>query len=131
LAVSNTDTVVFSAVGSKTTYYIVPNDLKDGSYSIIQRMPLDTISLETIEISAWPSIEQFNKAFTEEEGYDEDYVSASYNANPILIDLKFEAQKPAASNRYSNLYDNAHIPVKDVLNPKRWKNLATYWGGGN
>lgn len=138
IAVNNNDTIVFSAVGSKTTYYIVPDNLKEGSYSIIQRMPLDTISLETVEITAWPSIEDFNRAFTDEFGYGKEGEIAASNSQTRLSNtemgvLMSSSQKASAvyGNQFTNMYENAHIPLNDVLNPKRWNRLVESWKSGN
>ena len=132
------DTVIFSAVGSKSTMFVVQDTLKASSYSIIQRMPLDTINLDPVEITSWPSIEQFNQAFTQEFGYDMEYVQANKNSNPTftLDPLKGEAhsnfrRETAQHGRdYSILYENAHIPLEDVLNPRRWDKLVKSWKTG-
>jgi len=137
LAVNNSDTIVFSAVGSKTTYYIVPDDLKEGSYSIIQRMPLDTIALETVEVSAWPTIEQFNEAFTEEFGFGKEGEIVAKNSQTRISNIDVgvmmsSSQKANAlyGNQFTNMYENAHIPLGDVLNPKRWNRLVDNWKKG-
>lgn len=137
LTVGKNDTIVFSAVGSKTTYYIVSGDLEQGSYSIIQRMPLDTISLETIEINAWPSIEEFNRAFTEEFGFGNDGKSASANAQSRLSNSELgvvmnnaEKANVLYGNQFSTMYENAHIPLNDLLNPTRWNRLVENWKRG-
>jgi hypothetical protein len=137
LAVGDNDTIVFSAVGSKTTYYIVPSDLKEGSYSIIQRMPLDTIALETVEITAWPSIEEFNKAFTEEFGFGNEGKIAAGNSQSRLSEVELgvimsNSQKANAiyGNQFTNMYENAHIPLNHVLNPKHWNKLVENWKSG-
>lgn len=141
LEVERNDTIVFSAVGSKTSYYIVPKDLEGKSYSIIQSMPIDTVYLKTVEISSWPSLEQFNAAFTKEFGYDQKFISAYKNSNPDLskVDLReikmdesanFRREGLRYANRYSYIYENAHIPIRNVMNPQRWDKLVTDWKTG-
>ena len=137
LSVNKGDTMVFSAIGSKTTYFVVPDSLALNSYSIIQRMPRDTIHLDMVEISSWPSIEEFNRAFTEKFGY-ESYEGAEENSNPQKVfknmspeDVNnFKREMNYHSGDYSQVYENAHIPLKDVLNPGRWDKLVKNWKEG-
>lgn len=136
LNVSKKDTVVFSAVGYKTTYYIVADSLKSSSYSIIHKMPLDTIPLKVVEITSWPSLEQFNEAFTKEYGFDEDGKTAMNNSSPMLNKIDHSKEINMQNNmemmgkNYSYVYENAHIPLTSVLNPKRWNKLVSDWKKG-
>jgi len=133
IEVNKKDTVVFSAVGKRMTYYIVPDTLTAKSYSIIQKLPKDTIILRTIEIKSWPSLEQFNMAFTKEHGFDQEYIIASKNTNPVLNQIDYSKDIDINNymeihiNKYSSVYENAHIPLNDVLNPARWNKLVQDW----
>ena len=134
IMVHKKDTVIFSSVGSRTTFFIVPDSLKEKSYSIIQKLPIDTITLKTLEISSWPSIEQFNLAFTREYGVDEEYNVATFNSNPNMKNVNWSRGVGNAveygPNGYSYVYPNAHIPLNKVLNPKRWNELVDDWKNG-
>ncbi|MEQ8323111.1 MAG: hypothetical protein RIC15_08595 [Vicingaceae bacterium] len=139
LKVHKTDTILFSAIGSKSTLYVVPDSLSGNSYSIIERMPLDTVKLDPVLITSWPSVEEFNRAFTEEFGFDNNYPKAMSNANPKIslggtdpntsID-NYRRESANSGGQYTYLYENAHIPVNDVLNPKRWNRLVKNWKEG-
>lgn len=141
--VNPSDTVVFSRVGSRTTYFIVPADMEDERYSLIQRMPNDTISLKEVEVISWPTISQFNEAFTREKGFDPQFNTALNNSNPANSSVlthqegsvdeahyNFQQQGMKYGNRYSYVYENAHIPLNDVLNPKHWDRLMERWKQG-
>ena len=127
------DTVVFSSIGRRLTYFIVPDSLTANSYSIIQKLPKDTIVLKTVEINSWPSLEQFNMAFTKEQGFDKEYKLAQKNTNPMLDqidysqDINMNNYMEMNINSYSSVYENAHIPITDVLNPARWDKLVKDW----
>jgi hypothetical protein len=127
IEIGRTDTVIFSSIGSETVYYVLPDTLKGNSYSMIQGLPIDTISLRTVEVTSWPSLNAFNEAFTEEYGYEpkiEPYDPSKIDQQKIAPSTFQRDQYRIAGNSYSYMYENAHIPVKDVLNPKRWKKLV-------
>jgi len=142
IKVHSRDTVVFSAVGSQTTFYIVPDTLKVSHYSIIQRMPINNVILKTVEITSWPSLEQFNQTFTRDHGFDEELPNAQQNANPDLsgndmnkVEMdayaNYQIEGMRYQNRFSYVYENAHIPVNNLLNPKRWDKLVEDIKSGN
>ena len=135
IQVQKRDTIVFTSVGSKTTYYVVPDTLKADHYSIIQHMPINNIKLKTVEITSWPSLEQFNQAFTRDHGFDEEMPKARDNANPNLGSISMNKDEIPSTgnyqNRYSNLYENAHIPLNNLLNPKRWNKIVEGIKTGN
>lgn len=130
------DTVVFSTVGYKTMYYIIPDTLSSTSYSVIQKIPRDTISLNPVEINSWPSLQHFNEAFTKEFGFDSDIKTAEKNA--LVVPRDIDPSKDIDSkdayqyigNRYTNVYVNSHIPLNNLLNPKRWDKLVNDWKKG-
>ena len=136
IQVNKNDTVVFSAVGNRTTHFIVPDTLTANTYSIIQKLPKDTVTLKMVEINSWPSLEQFNEAFTNEQGFDKEYKIAHGNSNPMLNqidyskDVNMKNYMEMNGDNYTSVYLNAHIPLNDVLNPARWDKLVKDWKSG-
>jgi len=134
--VNKKDTVVFSSIGNRTTYFVVPDTLAANTYSIIQKLPIDTITLKMVEINSWPSLNQFNEAFTNEYGFDKEYKIAQKNSTPMLnqIDyskgLNMKNYMDMHGDTYTSVYKNAHIPLTDVLNPARWDKLVKNWKSG-
>ena len=130
------DTLYITSIGMKSSIYVIPDSLEQSSYSIILKMIRDTVNLNTLEVNSWPSLEQFNRAFTEKKGFDKEYSIADRNASPMLdkidysreIEMKEYVEMNGRS--FNNVYLNAHIPLNDVLNPKRWDKLVTYWKTG-
>lgn len=130
------DTLAFSSVGFKTTYFVASDSLKSTSYSIIQKMPRDTVLLSPVEVTSWPSLSMFNEAFTKEFGFDQEYTTANQNANPLPPGMEFSTDVSPRSymeirgNKYTSVYENSSIPLNNVLNPKRWNKLVSDWKKG-
>lgn len=126
------DTIIFTAIGNQPSTFIVPDTLTENSYSIIQRMPRDTVSLNQVDIISWPTIQEFNESFHKQYGIDEDITNADINSNPDnMRQRKYDIGMDAGSNfkysnrnQYSHIYENAHIPLNQVLNPKKWNELV-------
>jgi len=92
-----------------------------------------------VEILSWPSLQQFNESFTRDKGFSNESVIATKNANPqsnpnrrgaMTSADNFQMTGMKYSNRYSYIYENAHIPVTDVLNPNNWNKLIDRWKSG-
>ncbi len=136
IEVNKNDTIVFSAVGNRTTYFVVPDTLTANTYSIIQKLPKDTVTLKMVEINSWPSLKQFNAAFSNERGFDNEYVIAQENSNPMVNqidyskDVNMKNYMGMHGDTYTSVYQNAHIPLNDVLNPARWDKLVKDWKSG-
>ena len=130
------DTLVFSSVGFKTTFFIARDSLNGTSYSIIQKMPRDTILLNPVEVTSWPSLSMFNEAFTKEFGFDQEYSTALQNSNPsepvmeFSTDINPRSYMEIRGNKYTSVYENSSIPLNNVLNPKRWDKLVDDWKKG-
>ncbi len=126
------DTILFTAIGNQPSSFIVPDTLKASSYSIIQRMLRDTVSLNRVDIVSWPTLQEFNDSFHKQYGIDEGITNAEVNSNPDDMrqrkyDIGMDAGanfKYNAQNEHSYIYENAHIPLNQVLNPKKWNELV-------
>ena len=57
------DTVQFKSLGFEAKDYVVPNDIKGNTISLVQLLSQDTFFLNETIIHALPSKEQFNFAF--------------------------------------------------------------------
>ena len=131
ISANHGDTILFTSIGNQPSSFIVPDTLKATSYSIIQRMVRDTISLNRVDIVSWPTIQEFNESFHKKYGIDEGIVNAETNSNPENMrqrkyDIGMDAGanfKYNAQNEHSYIYENAHIPLNQVLNPKKWNEL--------
>ena len=73
------DTVQFSAVGYQRGQLVVPVDLKENSYSVIQFLKEDTIELPPAIVYPWPSKAEFKQAFLTANVPDDDLTRAQRN----------------------------------------------------
>ena len=85
MVVAKGDTVLFSAIGLKLAQFVVPADLDDNAYTLIQFMEEDTVQLETINLSPWPSKDEFNRAFLALELPTDDLLRAKKNITQAAI----------------------------------------------
>lgn len=56
------DSVLFSGLGFKTQYLIIPETYESQSYSIIMQMQEDPTELPTVEVFPWPTERDFKEA---------------------------------------------------------------------
>ncbi len=120
------DTVLFSAVGYDKAKLVVPADLIENTYSVIQFMRNDTILLPTAVIYPWPTPYEFKQAFLALDIPDDDITRAKKNLDEDRIQqLAYTMKMDGAENfdyqmrRYSqNLYSagqTQHMRIFDVF----------------
>lgn len=132
------DTIEFSALGFKRAEYIIPSDLNEKKYSIIQMMQGDTVMLKETVIYPWPSREEFEKAFIELKIPDDDLSAARKNlARDGLYDGRATMPMDASLNyKYvsqqfnTRLYNAGQIPMNNLLNPIAWARFVDAWKKG-
>ncbi len=126
------DSVVFSAVGYRRSYYIIPNHEEESSLRIIVALQDDIQFLEEVEIRPYPTESMFKEALiTMELPNQREYANiyqwlnsqvmqeayldlpASPNANHQYF---MQQQRQAYINRYSP-------PQNQFLNPFAWANF--------
>ncbi|MFN4123911.1 MAG: carboxypeptidase-like regulatory domain-containing protein, partial [Flavobacteriales bacterium] len=73
------DTIEFAAVGYQRSTFVIPDDLNENRYSLIQMMQKDTFLLKETVIFPWPTREQFKEAFLRIEVPDDDLERARKN----------------------------------------------------
>ncbi len=132
LPVLEGDSVLFSAVGYKRAYYIVPEHDKESSLRIIIALDEDIQFLEEVEIRPYPTESMFKEALISMElPHQKEYANiyqwlnsqvmteayltlpASPNANHQYF---MQLQRQAYINRYSP-------PQNQLLNPFAWANF--------
>ncbi|MCC6767855.1 MAG: carboxypeptidase-like regulatory domain-containing protein, partial [Bacteroidia bacterium] len=122
------DTIEFSAIGYRDTRYIIPGDLKENRYSIIQMLQKDTILLKETVIYPWPTREQFDRAFIELKIPDDHLATAQKNlSREKLFEAALNMQMdPSMNQDYTSqqfntrLYNAGQIPMNNLLNPIAW-----------
>ena len=133
------DTLEFSAIGYSSAYFVVPDTLTANSYSLIQVLRSDTISLKPVEILPWPSKEHFKQAFLNLNITDQELLNVTKNmkratAKAHMVDMAADA---ASSYKYSmqeyqsKLYYAGQYPPISLLNPIAWAKFIKAWKNGD
>lgn len=133
------DTINFSSVGYQKAQYIIPDDLEESRYSVIQVLNRDTIELATTVIYAWPTREQIYEYFLSAPVPDDDLERARKNLEQeTLVNMSMKVPMDASMN-YRNtmdqyntrLYHAGQIPMNNLLNPIAWAKFVEAWKRGD
>lgn len=132
------DTVVFSAIGFRDSYFVIPDTLSTNKYSLIQVLATDTVYLKEAVVYPWPSKEQFKQAFLQLDIPDDDLARAQKNL--ARMDSRMEndalAADPGLNYQYtmqqyqSKLYYAGQLPPNNLLNPIAWSKFIKAWKDG-
>jgi|SRR6185312_3642783 len=133
------DTVIFSAIGFKSSPYLIPDSLSTDRYSLIHLMEKDTAELKTVTIYPWPSKEAFVDAFKRLNLPDNDLDRAKKNmmlaeqkarsvGYPADAGASFMATMQAENNK---LYYAGQYPPNNLLNPLAWAKFIQAWKNGD
>lgn len=139
VVVEKGDVIVFSAIGYKTVEYVIPTDLEDDRYSIVQLMTQDTINLPETVIFPWPSREHFKLEFLAMDVTPELQERAARNlAQESLERMRTELRTDGNENADyylrqqagSNYYIGQRPPM-NIFNPVAWKKFFDSWKAGD
>jgi hypothetical protein len=133
------DSIQFSSIGFKKSYFVIPDSLSENRYSLIQMMQSDTFLLREAIIYPWPSIEQFKDAFLALNVPDDDLERARKNLErQRLADIGEGMGMDGAENyRYqmqqyqSQLYYSGQAPPINIFNPIAWAKFIEAWRKGD
>jgi len=132
------DTVVFSAIGFRDAYYVIPDTLTTNKYSLIQVLATDTVYLKEAVVYPWPSKEQFKQAFLQLNIPDDDLARAQKNLAHMDTYANSDAlaSDPGLNYQYtmqqyqSKLYYAGQLPPNNLLNPIAWSQFIRAWKEG-
>lgn len=132
------DIIVFSAVGFKKTYYVVPDTLTKEYYTMFHVLHRDTIYLPETVIYPWPSPEQFRMAFINLKIPEDDYDRAIKNISLMAQKEQHLYAPMDASTSYKYYIQNViqkyytigQLPVNNLLNPFAWAAFIKAWHNG-
>ncbi len=133
------DSIRFSSVGYKNSYFVIPDTLTSNKYSLIHIMQPDTTLLKEIVVFPWPSKEQFAREFVNMELPNDDYKRAQANLNkeamaayaqnvPMDGSMNFNWQMQQVQNK---LYYAGQLPPNNLLNPIAWAKFIQAWKNGD
>ncbi|MFZ5552831.1 MAG: carboxypeptidase-like regulatory domain-containing protein [Bacteroidota bacterium] len=133
------DTIMFSSLGFKRSFFVIPDTLTENRYSMIQMMQNDTIVLKQMFVYPWPSREQFKQAFLTLEIPD-DYV-AKAERNMQIAELRAQAYglpndgsmayKSVIAYEQYKLYHAGQLPTTNLFNPIAWYKFVEAWKRGD
>ena len=132
------DTIVFSNISYKRAEFIIPENLPDNRYSVIQLMQQDTFLLKETVIYPWPTREQFKEAFLHADIPDDDLERAKKNlAKEDLIEYADNIEgdpstsyKYVMNQQYTRMYYAGQYPSISLLNPIAWAKFIKAWKNG-
>lgn len=133
------DTIRFTSIGYKTSYFYIPDTLTANKYSLIHVMHADTILLDEANIYPWPNKEQFAEAFVNTKIPNDDYKRAEANLNdeamaayaeqiPMNGSMNFNWSMQQVQNK---LYYSGQLPPNNLLNPIAWAKFIKAWKNGD
>jgi hypothetical protein len=133
------DTILFSAVGFKKSYFVIPDTITTSRYSMVQMMTTDTIMLTETVIYPWPSREQFREAFINTRPPDDDLVIAQKNLEFLEMRDRARNMPMDGGQNYRHfmqqqtdrLYYYGQSPPISVFNPFAWAKFFEAWKKGD
>lgn len=139
IVVEKGDVIEFSAVGYKTVDYVIPKDLDESHYSLVQLMTQDTINLPETVVFPWPSKEHFKLEFLAMDVTSEMEERALRNvANETL--QRMRSSVPSVGAEHANYYLRQQArsyyyigqqPPMNIYNPVAWKQFFDAWKRGD
>jgi hypothetical protein len=138
-AASEGDSIYFSYVGFRRKLVVIPTNLMEDRYSMMQLLSADTINLPVTIIRPYPKPEEFKRAFMELNVPDDDMDRALKNLKrmsredlniSVPIDGR-EASSAYIRNYASTFYYKGQIPPQNIFNPLAWAEFFKAWKRGD
>ncbi len=139
LVVEKGEEVVFSAVGYKTSTFIIPDTLTDSRYSLVQLLTTDTINLPETVVFPWPSREHFKLEFLAME-VDNDLASKAEEnlAERALASMVNKVNMDGNENsdyylrqQAKSYYSYGQTAPMNIFNPLAWRDFFKAWKNGD
>ncbi len=133
------DTVEFSSIGYRNKQYVIPRNLMESRYSVIQLMVQDTFFLPETIIRPGPSKDRFDYAFKYWEIPDDKYETARKNTDKQYLALLskglardgHEAQNLAINNIIDRGNWQGGRPPQNIFSPLAWSDFIKAWKRGD
>lgn len=133
------DTIMFSALGYKDAQYIIPEDLEDDKYSIVQLMTQDAVNLPETVVFPWPSRDHFKLEFLAMDVTPELQSRAADNLSADKLErLRSTVASDGSENANYYLrqqsrqtYFIGQRPPMNIFSPIAWKQFFDSWKRGD
>ena len=129
LTSTQSDTIMFRAVGYKRYHTIIPSDYEEKTCAIDIMLQIDTVAIEDVTILPWRTYDEFISDVTKEREYDPLQENLEKNVESIYISIAaatnmdisaHAAYRTAMRQNYDNLRYKGQTPVNNLLNPIAW-----------
>ena len=139
IVVEKGDVIVFSAAGYRTVEFVIPEDLEDDRYSLVQLMTQDAVNLPETVVFPWPSREHFKLEFLAMDVTPELQERATENlANEVLRKARKSVSTDGNENadyylrqQSREFYYIGQQPPMNIFNAVAWKNFFDAWKRGD
>lgn len=133
------DTIDFSCIGFKPSFYVIPDTLSKQKYSMIKLLTADTLFLDAAVITPLPRREMFDYYFVKADIPDDDMERARKNLEREKLKEESEQLLPdgAESGKYylqqqaRSYYSAGQIAPNNLLNPFAWAQFFEAWKRGD
>jgi len=133
------DTIMFTCIGYKSSYYVIPDSLTSNRYSMVKLMTSDTVYLDEAVVRALPLRDMFDYVFVHAEIPDDDMERARKNMERQRMKEAREEMRPdgAESGKYylareaEKYYYAGQVPPNNLLNPFAWAQFFEAWKRGD
>ena len=135
------DTIAFSHVEFKRSYFIIPDTLKDYKYSIVKLMTQDTVYFPGVVIMPMPNRATFDHLFVTKNIPNDDLQRAKNNMErEALREQAMTLEGNNAADAYRRIsqmyaqkayYAGGQIPPMNILNPFAWAQFFEAWKRGD
>ena len=139
IVVEKGDTVIFSAIGYETVEYVVPSDLEEDRYSIVQLMTQNAIDLPETVVFPWPSREHFKLEFLAMDVTSEMQERAARNLTAETLE-QLREDLPTDGMENANYYLRQQTrqtyyigqrPPMNIFSPVAWGQFFKAWKNGD
>ncbi|MFD0795254.1 hypothetical protein ACFQZX_16655 [Mucilaginibacter litoreus] len=124
------DSLQFTAVGYAPESVVIPDNVKDKSYTVKVMIKPQITNLPMVRIFPWATTDEFRKDFVNAKIADDDLEVARKNVSRASIvamtnSLPRDGQEIQAANAQSMHTDivNSHSRTNSLLNPLAWGSL--------
>lgn len=139
IVVNKGDTVLFTALGYKDVEYIIPEDLDDNKYSLVQLMSKDVYNLPETVVFPWPSRDHFKLEFLAMDVTPELQSRAAENLSADNLErLRSAVGTDGVENANYYLrqqsrqtYYIGQRPPMNIFSPVAWKQFFDGWKRGD
>ena len=133
------DKITFSSIGFKNRSILIPLDLPENQYSVIQLLVSDTAYLPATILKPRPTREQFERDFVNNKVSDDLYETARKNLNEaqrrvLIASLPADGREAVnyqLRQQASKAYYAGQLPPMNILNPAAWADFIQAWKRGD